>query len=180
MSAPLKLLNVMVRQNSTVTQDFAIEWTKDWLNNRQNDSSNKDSQGNYIYNYFADLFDSRDNSSWKIFSDVAQEENDIANSWTTKDGKVIKGVIYTFSDLIVKKMIGPIPQYTIQTFQVAENPYIYSGDYKFILAETDNEMAEIRIEDNKIYLYDAGAFAEKKQLLDLNKYPTKLKLIIFK
>jgi len=179
--AALKKLDVMIRQNSTVTQDYAIEWTKNWLNFRQEDSSNKDENGNYIYDYFADLFDSRDNSSWKIFSDVAAKNRDVQNTWTTKDGKKITGVIYTFSTSIVVNMVQPyIPKYEIYNVKMDTNPYVYNGTYKFIIAETDNEMAELRVQDNKIYAYDAGAFAETKQLLDIEKYPTNLKLIVFK
>ena len=177
--AALKKLDVMIRQNSTISQDDAIKWTKNWLNFRQEDSSNKDDNGNYINDYFADLFDSRDNSSWKIFSDVAAKNRDVKNTWTTKDGKKITGVIYVFSKKILENMID-IPKYEIINVIPTENPYIYNNEYKFIIAETDNEQAEIRIEDNKIYIYDAGAFAEEKQLLDLSKNPTKLKLIIFK
>ena len=52
--AALKRLDVMIRQNSSVTQDYAIEWTKNWLNHRQEDKSNKDV--NYIYYNFAVIY----------------------------------------------------------------------------------------------------------------------------
>jgi len=180
MSAPLKKLDVMIRGNSTISQDAAIKWTKNWLNNRQNDDSNKDSNGNYLYDYFADLFDSRDNSLWKIFSDETTKSNDIGNYWVTKNGEKIEGVIYTFSKSIVNEMVTPKINYEILDFQLQENPYIYDGDYKFLLAETDNELAEVRVEKNTIYIYNAGAFAETKQLLDIKKYPTNIRLIVFK
>jgi hypothetical protein len=179
--ASLKKLDVMIRQNSTVTQDYAIQWTKNWLNFRQEDKSNKDENGNYIYDYFADLFDSRDNSSWKIFSDIAAKNRDVKNTWVTQDGKEIKGVIYTFSKSIVIDMVSPlIPKYEIYNVQMNENPYTYNGDYKFIIAETDNELAELRVQDNQIFAYDAGAFAETKQLLDIENNIVNLKLIVFK
>jgi hypothetical protein len=179
--AALKRLDVMIRQNSSVTQDYAIEWTKNWLNHRQEDKSNKDENGNYIYDYFADLYDSRDSSSWKIFSDVAADNRDVQNTWKTKNGKIINGVIYVLSAAIIQNLVKPIiPQYEIKDIQLTENPYTYDGEYKFIIAETDNELAELRVEKNIIYVYDAGAFAEEKQLLDINKHPTNLRLIIFK
>lgn len=177
--AALKKLDVMIRQNSTISQDDAIKWTKNWLNFRQEDSSNKDDNGNYINDYFADLFDSRDNSLWKVFSDKAAEERNIQNTWVTQNNEKIIGVIYVFSKSILENMIN-VPKYEILKIIPKDNPYIYNGDYKFIIAETDNEQAELRIQDNKIYMYDAGAFAEEKQLLDLTKNIVNLKLIIFK
>jgi len=168
--APLKKLDVIIRGNSKISQDDAIKWTKNWLNERQKSENNKT-------DFFADLYDSRDNSLWKVFSDVATKNRDIQNYYITKDNERIYGVITSFSPQMIKELSN---NYEIKTFQLAENPYEYKGNYKVILAETDNEMAEIRILDNKIYIYDAGAFAETKQLLDIKKYPTKIKLIIFK
>ena len=176
----LKKLDVMIRANSTISQDDAVQWTKNWLNNRQEADTNKDEDGNYLEDFFADLFDSRDNSLWKVFSDVATFNRNIENKWTTKDGETIKGVIYTFSESIVLDMASQIIKYKIENIKMNENPFIYNEDYKFIIAETDNELAELRVENNKVYAFDAGAFAEEKQLLDVKKNVTNLKLIIFK
>ena len=179
--ATLKKLDVMIRQNSTVTQDYAIKWTKDWLNYRQEDDENKDENGKYIYDYFADLYDSRDNSTWKVFSDEAGDNRNVQNSWITKDGEEIKGVIYVLSSTIIQNIVKPIiPKYEIIDIELKENPYTYDGEYDFIIAETDNEIAELRVDKNVIYVYDAGAFAEEKQLLDVENNPTNLRLIIFK
>ena len=181
MPSPLYRLDVIVSRNSTISTDGAISWSKKWVNNRQNADDNKDKNGKYLKDYYADLFDSRDNSSWKIFSDVAAENYTINNSWTTDDNKSIKGVITVSNPETIREIVEPIiPTYEIKNILLKENPYVYNGKYKFLIAETDNELAEVRIENNKIHIYDASAFAEKKQYLDIEKNPTNLKLIIFK
>ena len=92
--ASLYRLDVLIRGNSKVTQDFAVKWTKHWVNSRQEADDNIDSNGEYIKEFYADLFDSRTNKAWKVFSDVATENRSIENSYTCEDGEVIKGVIY--------------------------------------------------------------------------------------
>ena len=93
--ASLYRLDVLVRGNSTVSQDYAVKWTKNWVNDRQEADDNKDEDGNYIKEYYADLYDSRTNKGWKVFSDVATENRSIQNEYICEDGEVIKGVIYT-------------------------------------------------------------------------------------
>jgi len=178
--AGLKRLDVLIRQNSTISVDDAIIWTKKWLDRRQEDPKNKEN-GKYKNDFFADLFDSRTNFSWKIFSSVATENRDIKNSWITLDGREVPGVIEVLSDKTIKsllKMKEDVPQYKIEEFFVKENPFIYNGNYKMILAETDNERAEVRVNGNEITIYDASGFVEYKKLLDVKKYPTKIKLFI--
>lgn len=100
--ADLYRLDVLVRGNSTISQDGAVDFTKNWVNDRQEADSNKDENGNYIKEFYADLYDSRTNKAWKVFSDVATESKKINNSYTKEDGTVIDGVIYTlpFMELI--------------------------------------------------------------------------------
>ena len=91
--ASLYRLDVIVRGNSEITQDEAVKWTKNWVNDRQEATNNKDENGNYIKEFYADLYDSRINKSWKVFSDVATKSRSIENEYECEDGKIIKGVI---------------------------------------------------------------------------------------
>lgn len=93
--ASLYRLDVLIRGNSKVSQDYAVKWTKDWVNSRQEADDNIDEDGNYIKEYYADLYDSRTNKGWKVFSDAATENRAIENKYFCEDGEVIKGVIYT-------------------------------------------------------------------------------------
>ena len=93
--ASLYRLDVLVRGNSTVSQDYAVKWAKNWVNSRQEADDNIDSNGEYIKEFYADLFDSRTNKAWKVFSDVATKNRSIENEYICDDGEVIKGVIYT-------------------------------------------------------------------------------------
>jgi len=93
--ASLYRLDVIVKGNSTITQDGAVEFTKNWVNNRQEASNNIDENGNYIKEFYADLYDSRTNKAWKVFSDVAAKNKRISNNYVKNDGTIIRGVIYT-------------------------------------------------------------------------------------
>jgi len=86
-------LDVIIRGNSTITQDEAIKWTKNWVNDRQEADNNKNDDGSYKREYYADLFDSRTKKSFKIFSDVAVKNRAIENFYFCKSGERIKGVI---------------------------------------------------------------------------------------
>jgi len=100
--ASLYRLDVLIRGNSDISQDDAIEWTHNWVNRRQESDDNKDDDGNYLKEYYSDLYDSRTNRGWKVFSDVATKNRTINNSYECDDGSVIKGVIYTlpFGDMV--------------------------------------------------------------------------------
>ena len=91
--ASLYRLDVIIRGNSTITVDGAVEWTKKWVNEKQEDKKNKDEFGNYLKDYYADLFDSRTIKVWKIFSDVATKNRNIENKYITKNKHTIYGVI---------------------------------------------------------------------------------------
>ena len=80
--AKLYRLDVIVRGNSTITQDDAIRWTKNWVNRRQ--EKNKEVE------YYADLYDSRSNRSWKVFSDVATQNRAIENSYVCEKFQYFK------------------------------------------------------------------------------------------
>jgi hypothetical protein len=184
MALPLKRLDVLIRGNSNISEDDAIAWCKKWANERQNSDDNLDKDGNQKEAFYIDLFDSRNSNSFKVFSDVATNEREIKNTYTTSTGEEIEGVITVFvkKNLIneIVTMVKNTSSRIVNIENIQENPYIYDGEYKFIVAETDNEIAELRVDGNKIYIYDASAFAEEKQLLDLQKHPTSLRLMILK
>ncbi len=90
--ASLYRLDVIVRGNSTITQDDAIRWTKNWVNQRQEAKNNKTKKG-YKKEFYADLFDSRTAKSWKIFSDVAVKNRNIQNYYICENKEKINGVI---------------------------------------------------------------------------------------
>jgi hypothetical protein len=71
MAGALWKKEVVIRQNSTVTVAGGQNWTKNWLNSFQDDSSNIDQNGEYIDFFFADLFDSRTGNLYRIFTDAA-------------------------------------------------------------------------------------------------------------
>jgi len=75
---------VLIRENSTITVQGAIDWTKNWLNNTfQNSEENKDENGNYIDYFFADMFDSRDRKLYRIFSSAAKSYYHMSNDVVT-------------------------------------------------------------------------------------------------
>ena len=58
----------IIRKSSTITIAKANSYIRDQLDKKQDQDSNKDSNDKYIDNYFADLFDSRDGSLYRIYS----------------------------------------------------------------------------------------------------------------
>jgi len=98
----LKRLDVLVRKNSTVTQDYAVSFTKHFVNNRQERES-------AAVEYYADLFDSRTKKSWKVYSDKACDIYDINNYYTTADGHKIHGVVtLNTTDLTMQQLFDHI------------------------------------------------------------------------
>ena len=91
--ASLYRLDVMVRKKSDTSEPDAVKWTKNWVNDRQNDEKNKNPDGSYKREYYADLFDSRTGKIWKVFSDVAGENRDIDDKYTNGDTDV-ENVMY--------------------------------------------------------------------------------------
>ncbi len=70
---------VLIRPTSTISVDGAKSWTENWLNDKfQNDDENKDSNDKYIDYFFADLFDSRTNNIYRIFSDACSDKYDMS------------------------------------------------------------------------------------------------------
>lgn len=91
--AGLKRYEVMVRKNSTATYDYLFSKYKTIINKLQESDSNKDEHGNYIFIYYADLFDMRNGKNYKIFCDYAIKLFDIKDSFILKDGTKIIGIM---------------------------------------------------------------------------------------
>jgi len=184
MALPLKKLDVLIRGNSSITIDKAIDWAKNWVNDRQDSDENKDEDGNQKEAFYADLFDSRDSSQFKIFSYVATEEREIQNSYITEDDEEIPGVITVFiKENLKQEIIDSVgSSSSSETFkiQMTNNPEIIDKDFDYLVAETEEELAELRILDNRIFAYDSAAFAEEKQLLDIEKTKVELKILLIK
>jgi len=69
---------VIIRPTSTITVEAAQKWTQNWLNtNYQEVVSNKDTNGNYVNFYMADIFDGRSGNLYKVFSDACAKEYDM-------------------------------------------------------------------------------------------------------
>jgi len=68
---------VLIRPTSTVTVSGAYDWTRNWLQDFQDKSENKDSNGNYIDYYFADIFDSRTSNIYRIYSNPCEDKYDL-------------------------------------------------------------------------------------------------------
>jgi hypothetical protein len=184
MALPLKKLDVLIKGNSTITIDDAMDWVKNWVDERQDASDNLDEDGNQIEAFYADLFDSRDSSQFKVFSYKATDEREISNSFIKEDGKKVLGVITVFIKEDLKEEIisslGNISETSSYNITMTSNPEIIEDDFDYLVAETEEELAELRILDNKIYAYDAGAFAEEKQLLNIEETNVELKILIIK
>lgn len=58
----------IIRKTSTISIDAANSYIRDQLDNKQDAEENISSSGDYIDNFFADLFDSRDGSLYRIYS----------------------------------------------------------------------------------------------------------------
>jgi len=58
----------VIRKTSTITIDKANKYIRDQLDIKQEDESNYDTSGKFIDNFFADLFDTRDGSLYRIYS----------------------------------------------------------------------------------------------------------------
>ena len=95
--ASLKKFEVMVRQNSDKTMDYLIVKYKRIMNDFQERPANKNEDGSYKLVWYAEIFDSRDNKTYKIFCDYATKLYDISNTYITQGNRIIKGVIYVSS-----------------------------------------------------------------------------------
>ena len=91
----LKEHKVFVRQNSEKTTDYLVVKYKRLVNQWTEHESNIKDDGNYLFLYYASIFDTRNNKNRMVFCDKATEMYEIANSYKTEGGRIIKGVIDT-------------------------------------------------------------------------------------
>jgi len=173
--ASLYRLDVIVRGNSTITQDDAVRWTKNWVNKRQEADDNKNDDGSYKKEFYADLFDSRSKKSFKIFSDVAVKNRAIENSYICKNGEKIDGVI----DLSVFKTQEVI----IDSENGTKHITFPNHNAKIFLQVEDSLKAIARVENQTdngfdIVLYDGEYFEEDKVKLNCKNNPIKVNLLI--
>ncbi len=178
--ASLYRLDVIVRGNSTVTQDYAVKWTKNWVNKRQEEDENKDENGKYLKEYYADLYDSRTNKSWKVFSDVATENRAIENEYVCENGEIIKGVIFTSPYLMgeSKEVIVDSEDGILHIAADVKNATIFA-------TVEDSLVAEVRIENQTddgfdIVLYDSTAFVEDRIRLNCKEKPIRVNYLIIR
>jgi len=159
-------LDVIVRGNSTISQDDAIRWVKNWVNTRQ--------EKNREVEYYADLYDSRTNKSWKIFSDIATINRDIQNYYICENGEKITGVIQT----------SPFTQEIIIDTPDGSKWIEYKNkNAKIFLQVEDSLRAIARVEGQNengffVVLYDGEYFDEDKVRLDCSKNPVKVNILV--
>jgi len=168
--ASLYRLDVIISSNSTVSQDYAIEWTKNWVNKKQDLS--------YFREFYADLYDSRTNRAWKVFSDVAMRNRGITNSYTTQDGKVINGVIFT-----TPYMVGTSKEIVVNTQDGTKHIDYPNDNAKIFLQVEDSLRAIPRVENQTnegfdVVLYDGTYFEEDRVRLDCSNSPIKVNILI--
>ena len=71
--ASLYKKEVLVRPSSTISVQGAIDWTHNWLDTTfQEVSSNKDTNGDYIDYFFADIFDARTGNIYRVFTNACK------------------------------------------------------------------------------------------------------------
>lgn len=168
--ASLYRLDVVISSNSTVSQDYAVEWTKNWVNERQRVSIFKE--------FYADLYDSRTNMAWKVFSDVAMRKRGITNSYTTSDGKVIEGVIFT-----TPYMVGTSKEIVVDTPDGTKHIDYPNDNAKIFLQVEESLRAIPRVENQTddgfdVVLYDGTYFEEDRVRLDCSSNPIKVNILI--
>lgn len=170
-------LDVIIRGNSTISKDEAIKWTKNWVNERQINETNKDKEGNFINFFYADLFDSRTADSWKIFSDEATKAREILNSYFTSDNEEITGVIYTSPYLK-----GVVREITIDTEDGTKFIKCENKNAKIFLQMEDSLKAIPRVEKQSddgfnIVIYNGEFFDEDKVKLNCKENPVKVNFL---
>ncbi len=88
---------VLIRPNSTITQEGAIDWTKNWLDNTfQEVDENKNDDGSYKDYFFADIFDSRTSEILRVYTDACKAKYDMD---VTQFGIITKEPTYIENDV---------------------------------------------------------------------------------
>jgi len=90
----------IIRKTSTISIDKANSYIRDQLDDKQDASDNLTSSGDYIDNFFADLFDSRDGSLYRIYS-VGATNNSSVIDGNADEGDSYFNIVLT-SDVITE------------------------------------------------------------------------------
>jgi hypothetical protein len=96
----LREFKVLVRKKSTKTMDYLISKYKRVMNEFQEKKENK-KDCHYKFIWYAHIFDTRTLKEYMVFCDYATKLFEIDDSYITKDGKIIKGVMY-LSEIVDK------------------------------------------------------------------------------
>jgi hypothetical protein len=79
-------LDLFVKPNSTATEQQVIDFGLNWVNDRTNDPSNQDDNGNPINAYYCDVTDfKRGGKKYMIFGDLARDMLDLNQIHTIID-----------------------------------------------------------------------------------------------
>ena len=78
----LKKKEIFRRKNSSLTEEQAIQWTQNWLDDFQKNAP-KDDNGEYKILYFGDMFDSANGRVFRVFSTACAEKFDIEKDEAT-------------------------------------------------------------------------------------------------
>lgn len=133
----------VIRKTSTTTIATANNTIRNQLDIKQNDSKNRDINNNYIDNYFADLFDARDGSLYRIWSTAA------TNSSSVIAGNAANGdSYYTVVNVgNIKTSIETtlnMSSYALKTELPDLEPYALDVD---VIQVVDNKINQIQIDE---------------------------------
>ena len=161
--ASLSKKEVFIRGNSSVTMEKAREFTIDWMNELQEEDSNKDMNGNYIKYFFADIFDSRTKNEYKVFSDEACTVFKLNEQFIPK---------VTVSEIVMWSDISSNDDMSKETHKIPTRGAINQAVRDFIsVCSVVNDASVIK--NNKIVLskFPSGIIGNKCQVrVDENTY----------
>jgi len=131
----------VIRSNSTISIDAANSYIRSQLDVKQDDSNNLDINNEYIDNFFADLFDSRDGSLYRIYSTGA------TNNPSVIAGDASNGVDGYYSVVELSKVINDIEQ---------SNTFLKVTDAEITYAQKTElpDLTDYRVESEIIQIVD--------------------------
>ena len=69
----------------------------------------------------------------------------------------------------------------VKRINITENPYIETETCRFIVANCDDDAAEVRVMGNKITIFDSDGFSDSEVLLEVNENnPLELEILLIK
>ena len=130
----------IIRKTSTISIARANDYIRDQLDKKQEEETNIDSSDKYINNYFADLFDSRDGSLYRIYSVGATNNSKVV------DGDAEAGDSY-FNVVLTSDIINTIEQSDVFLKTVdASTTYATKAELP--------DLTEYRVEEEIVQLVD--------------------------